>query len=180
MVWPFTRKTSTAAADPNERCVALQLESDGKPAVWLINVALDGCAEHETFAWHLRIDVEMLAVVEPIRFPTKEEQVALTALRAELEATLKSNDNARFLGSITEEGIRTLLYRVRDPELANSFLSEFVAKPTVERAMQFAMHPDGEWAMAHTYLDAVRESNDPSVPKARLERRDGKVAIVSE
>jgi len=107
VIWPFSRRRRASTSrpnDPNERCAIIQFESEGKPAAWMINRALDGCAEHDVYTWHLRIDIEMQEIVEPIRFPTQQEQVALTGLRQKLESNLKASDNARFLGSLTYMG----------------------------------------------------------------------------
>ena len=181
-MWPFSRRRASTSRpnDPNERCAIIQFESEGKPAAWMINRALDGCAEHDVYTWHLRIDIEMQEIVEPIRFPTQQEQVALTALRQALEANLKASDNARFLGSLTHDGIRTLLYRVRDAEPAAAHLANLVGDPAAPRAMQYVMQPDPDWVETKPYFETVRAADDPTVPKARIERRGGQTVIVEE
>ena len=184
MIWPFSRRRRASTSrpnDPNERCAIIQFESEGKPAAWMINRALDGCAEHDVYTWHLRIDIEMQEIVEPIRFPTQQEQVALTELRQKLESNLKASDNARFLGSLTYYGIRTLLYRVRDAESANAYLAAVVADAAPPRVMQYVMQPDAAWALAEPYFEAVtRAAADPTVAQARMERRGNQTVIVEE
>jgi hypothetical protein len=181
--WPFSRRQRASTSrpdDPNERVLFVQGELDGKQAVWMINRALGECAERDVYTWHLRIDIEMQEIVEPIRFPTEEEQGALTALRQTLEANLKASDNARLLGSLTHDGIRTLLYRVRDAERANAYLAGVVADAAAPRAMQYVMQPDAAWTQATPYFEMVRAADDPTVPKARIERRGDRATIVEE
>ncbi len=182
MPWPFFRRksaspTPTSQSGPSEDLVFLQLKTEGLPEVWLINRALDGSAEQGAFPWHLSIIIEMEDVYD-VGIPTKGEQQLLTKLREELEANLKANDNAHFLASITWNGTRQLLYRVRDPEIANAYLTGVVGNPSVVRPMEYQMEKDAEWVHAATYLDAVRTALESGVPRSRLERSGGEIVVV--
>ncbi|MEO6525758.1 MAG: DUF695 domain-containing protein [Gemmatimonadaceae bacterium] len=184
MRWPISRSSkapfSAAVSSPREKVVILQLESDGMPEVWLVNQYLDRCVERAELTWHLSIIIEMQDVHENVGFPTTEEQTLLTALRETIETSLEAKENALFLGSVTRQGTRQLLYRVRDPERANAFLSALVADPAAVRPMEYRMEQDVEWALAERYLGAVRVAANSETPTSRLVRSGGKIEIVDD
>ena len=158
MRWPFGRKpTSTGnVTPPQERFVVLQAESDGLPELWIVNQALDAWPGRATFGWHLSLIIEMADVTEHgLPLPTEVE--VLSALGEDIRSNLQADTNAVLLASVTGDGARQLVFRVRDPERANDYLQSLVGgDPQPARAMDYRMESDPSWALAENYLQHAR------------------------
>jgi hypothetical protein len=181
MVWPFSRRATTsptASQKSAQGCVALQLETEGMPEIWFVDATLSDFAERVSYPWHLSLTVQLEDVHAGVGIPTPGEQKLATRIRDELEARLTVNGNARFLASITWNGTRQLLYRVRDPEAANAVLRGVVDDPAAPRAMEYRMNEDVAWEQADIYLDAVRAAAKGGVPIGRVIREDGRIKVV--
>jgi hypothetical protein len=159
--------------------VFLQLQTDGLPEIWMLNHKVDVGIERSAFPWHLTIDIAM-AGAHAIGLPTDEEQRTLTAVRETLDATLLADRNALWFGSITWNKTRQLVYRVRDPSVANEYLATLVASPAAMRPMQYRMVEDASWEQAEYYLEPLRHALSSSVPRSRLMRVDGKAVVVDD
>ena len=159
--------------------VFLQLQTDGFPEVWMLNHKVDDGIERSAFPWHLTIDIGMEAAHE-IGLPTEEEQRTLTTLRETLDRTLLADNNALWLGSITWNRTRQLVYRVRQPNLANEFLATLVASRAAVRPLEYRMVEDASWGHAEYYLEPLRSALSSSVPRSRLMRVDGKAIVIDD
>ena len=160
MSWSYlwSRRTSGFAGKlPKESYVGLHFETDGSPDLWIVNRALIPFEAKPTFPWHLSIIINMKDVIE-MGLPTREEQHVLGELGEEMGGKLKANGNALILASGTWKGVRQLLFRVRDPEVANRYLSVVVANPSAVRPMEYRMEQDPLWAKAEQYLAAARRA----------------------
>lgn len=158
MPWSFFGRKEPSAPPsklPRESYLGLHLETDGKTDVWLVNTALIAFPEKALFPWRLSIIIEMEETHE-IGLPTAAEQRVLGGLGTALSALLKENDNAVFVGSGSCNGMRQMLYHIRDPEAAHRALTAFVASPAATRAMEYRMDQDAEWTHAGIYLEAAR------------------------
>jgi hypothetical protein len=111
-----------------------------------------GDPDVEQFRLHLSIIIAMGKVLE-IGIPTKDEQQVLGKLGEELSTNLKANGNGLFVASGTWNGERQLLYRIRDPEVANRYLTDVVANPSPVRPIEYRMEKDEAWVFADKYLE---------------------------
>jgi len=136
---------------PGDSYVAIQAESDGLPDIWLVNQALDALAPRAAFGWHLSIIIDMAEHSEHW-LPTKAEQAVLAGLGESFRSHLQAGGNAVMLASITWNGTRQLVFRVRDPERANAYLTSVVEDPSPIRPLEFRMEGDPRWALAEQYL----------------------------
>lgn len=156
MRWPFGRKAaSTELTPPTEQFVVLEAETNGLPEVLIVNQALDTWAHKAAFNWHLSLIIEMAEVTEN-GMPLPPEVEVLSALGEEIRRNLQQDTNAVLLASATGDGARQLVFRVRDPERANAYLTRLVEDPNVPRAMEYRMSADRPWALAETYLAYAR------------------------
>lgn len=161
MAWSlFRRGAASSSSDtlPEESFAAIQAVSDGLPDVWIVNVALDDFAQRLAFAWHLSILIGMADVTE-LGMPSGSEQDVLGQLGETLGRNLKAGGNALLLASITWNGTRQLLYRVRDPEVAHAYLTSVVGDPSPVREMDYRMEEDAAWSLAETYLAPARQAH---------------------
>jgi hypothetical protein len=162
MSWslPWRKRESASSSQlPKESYIALQFESEGLPDLWVVNRALLEFDGRATFPWHLSILIDMQDVIE-VGLPTRAEQEVLGNLGEEFGANLKANGNALFLASGTCKGVRHLLYRVGDPEVANAYLKEVVANPAPVRQMDYRMMQDVAWVYAENYLEPARRAGE--------------------
>jgi hypothetical protein len=153
-VWSLFRRTMVADDDvtvPEESFVALQAESDGLPDIRLVNQALDALSPKAAFGWHLSIIIDMAEHSEH-GLPTKAEQAVLARLAEGFRSHLQADGNAVLLASITWNGTRQLVFRVRDPERANAYLTSVVESAPPVRQLEFRMEADPAWALAEQYL----------------------------
>ena len=158
MAWSFFGRKRRPAADtrlPAESFVVLAAETEGSPDVWIVNQALVAFAGKAAFPWHLSILIGMQDVHE-VGLPTPEEQQVLGQLGESLQQNLAAVGNALLMASITWSGTRQLVFRVRDPEVANAYLSQVVSAPSPVRPMEYRMEQDAGWELAETYLAPAR------------------------
>lgn len=139
------------AVIPVERFAILQWEDEGFPAICSVNQALANYPSKTTFAWHLSIVLE-LEECTPTGMPTAEEKAVIDGIGKLLDTQIKENGNSLFLARITWRETRQILYRVYDPELANSFLMEWVESDSAVRPLSFTMENDADWTLANWYL----------------------------
>lgn len=140
---------------PRESLLVIQAVTDGFPDIWIVNRALDGFASRAELPWHLSVIIEM-AEPTAVGMPTPAEQEVLGALGEDLRQRLQAIDNAAFLASITWNGTRQLVFRVRDPERANAFLTTLVDDPSPVRQLDYRMEEDPTWVLAAPHLQHVR------------------------
>ncbi len=156
MIWPLFRRATPprAARLPKDSLVVIQAESEGLPDIWIVNRALDGFKPQSALAWQLSIIIQMAEAL-PMGLPTQEEQTVLGKLGDEFRVNLQAEGNAALLASITWNGTRQIVFRVRDPEVANAYLTS-VIQGGPPRAFEYRMEEDQAWALADTYLKPAR------------------------
>lgn len=136
---------------PDEVFAILEWDDDGLPAICAVNQALANFDAKIVFAWHLSVIVQLNALADN-GMPTANEKLVIDKIGKQLDGHLKANGNALFLARITWNGTRQLLYRVYDPEVANSFLTDTVNSDRAVRPIKFKMQHDADWAMAEWFL----------------------------
>ena len=156
-MWSVFRKKAPgdSVAIPKESAVILQGESEGFPELQVINQALDGFAGADGLPWHLSIIIDMVEKHD-VGLPTSSETAVLKEFAKELRRHLEADSNAAFLASITWNGTRQLVFRVRDPEVANAYLSRVTADPSPIRQFDYRMEQDAAWTLAEQYLEPGR------------------------
>ena len=98
------------------------------PAVIAVDASLDEARRSKIRPWYLSIIVECKDV-GPKKLPTPEGVTVLESEERDFEQRLCAEGNARLLALLTWNGTRQLLYRVRDPELANDAIPQAYNPP---------------------------------------------------
>jgi len=129
-------------------------EWDGLPAVIAVDASLDEARRAKIRPWHLSIMVDCKDV-GPKKLPTAEEVAVLESEEQDFEKRLCGDGNARLLARVTWNGTRQLLYRVRDPELANDALKDKIAKRAHARPFDYRMERDDAWVLGGRFLDSA-------------------------
>jgi hypothetical protein len=145
---------------PKPYYTLIETTKGNDPAIVVVNSALRTFSAREEFPWHLKITVDCQALGAN-GMPTSDEAEVLVRLEEKLAGSIERNDNAVFLARITWRGARSLLFRVRDPELANHALEKLVSVTSSEREWEYRIEQDPEWLLAEPELRLLER--DPRV-----------------
>jgi hypothetical protein len=140
---------------PDDQYIGIQAESEGLPDVWIINQAMDGLEPKSAFPWHLSIIVAF-EDVSVMGLPSKTEDGVLAKVGDIFDLNLMAGGNAVVLARITWNQTRQYIYRVRDPEVANDYLTGVIDSKSELRPFEFQMEEDPEWEFAEDYLRHAR------------------------
>lgn len=121
------------------------------PAVVVVNSALRTFRERDVFQWHLRISITCISMGAN-GMPTGEECEALNHLEDSIAALVMAGNNAVFLARITARGQRALLYRVRDPDVADTELKVLTTAPEQVREWSYEIQYDPSWELPQPEL----------------------------
>lgn len=135
---------------PKDSFVVAQAETDGRPSIWSVNRAMLELPR-EAFPWHLSIIAECVEV-DAQGMPSKAEMATLEAFGEILRKNIEAKANAVFVARITCDGTRQFVFRVRDPEAANGYLSSAAEGPNPLRQFEYRMDNDPRWALANEHL----------------------------
>ncbi len=139
---------------PEEAFIIVDFKQHSLPGVATINSALVEFEPKVVFGWHLSI---MIAAqdLDDQQLPTPDEQQTLDVFEGELAPIMKANGNALFLGRVTNDGWRELIYRIYDPEPVNEYLQGLIASKKHRRPFDFRIDPDEGWEKAQWHIKAV-------------------------
>jgi len=121
------------------------------PAVVVVNSALRDFSGRATFPWHLVVAISCRDVAQH-GMPTSSETAILNRIEEDFSRVLCRDDNAIFLARITCNARRDLLYRIHDPEIANSQLQQLLSCPVSQREWEYRLEEDMAWHLAQPEL----------------------------
>ncbi|MEM6738303.1 MAG: DUF695 domain-containing protein [Bacteroidota bacterium] len=140
---------------PEEKYQILEFRQDNLPGIVVINSALKNFEPKEVFAWHCSIIIEFEGLIEN-GMPAQKEQELVDQFGDDLDTKIKGPDkekpNALFLGRITWNKTRELIWRVFDPEITNNYLSERIEQKDYPREFDYRIENDPEWKLASWHL----------------------------
>jgi hypothetical protein len=119
------------------------------PAVVVVNDALLSFQHTDIFPWHLVVTLEAADLVDR-RMPSPDESNILFEIGDKIEGAVVGS-NAIFLARSTWNGLRQLVFRVYDPEVANATLQALI-KDEQSRPWEFKMQGDSDWREAGFYF----------------------------
>jgi hypothetical protein len=117
-----------------------------------VNIALKGFEPKLAFSWHLSLIVRCVDLIDN-RLPSPDEQKTLYEFEDALDQSIKANDNALFLARVTHDARRELIWRVCDPEIANSIVQKILPTRDYPREFDYRMEEDQQWQKASWYLN---------------------------
>jgi hypothetical protein len=131
---------------PEPNYTLFNADRSGLPEVVVVNEALLSFQHTKIFPWHLEVTIEAKNLAEQ-GMPTSEESGVLFEFGDRIEQTVLGG-NALFLARSTWNGIRQLLFRIHDPEIAHVPLQAILAEQPPIREWRHHMEHDREWALA--------------------------------
>jgi hypothetical protein len=97
------------------------------------------------FSWHLSVHLSVLIgcvqVVED-RLPSADEQNLLYEFEHKLDPLIKANGNGLFLARVTHDAFREIIWRVHNPEAANSALHGILHARDYPREFDYRIDED--------------------------------------
>jgi hypothetical protein len=144
--------TTTSIAIPEEFHTVIEFRQNDLPGFATVNTALAEFEPKIVFSWHLSLLLQCVDLIKN-RLPSPDEQKVLYAFEEKLDPLIKANGNALFLSRVTHDGLRELIWRVHDPEIANSVIQNIFRTKDHPRAIDYRMEEDREWQKAPWYLN---------------------------
>jgi Family of unknown function (DUF695) len=135
----------------NSDYVVLEFEQRNLPGVAIVNSMLGNSLAKEGYSWHLSVLIQCSDLVDN-RLPSPAEQSVLCALEESIQSVLAQYDNAVFLARVTHDGLRELIWRVKNPKVSNDTLQNLIKEKLV-RPIDYRIDEDPNWDKAAWYLE---------------------------
>jgi hypothetical protein len=135
----------------------IEFRQRGLPGFASVNTALNGFEPKLAFSWHLSLLIKCIDLIDN-RLPSPDEQKILYDFEDKLDQLIRANDNALFLARVTHDALRELIWRVRDPEIANAIVQKILRTRDYPREFDYRMEEDRQWQKASWYLDSASAS----------------------
>ncbi len=96
------------------------------------------------FPWHVLVELEIIEK-NTNGHPIDTDAEKLAMMENEIMAFLKSKQTVHFLGRVTRNGYRDLLYYIDTPKFSQEEVNKFCDTVMNERAINFGMESDPKW-----------------------------------
>ena len=141
---------------PDEKPRIIDFVQDGFHGIAYINKSLIDFEPKEVFGWHLSIMFDLEETGDN-GMPSIKERELLDEYGEKLDINIKGQDkekpNALFLGRITWNKTRELIWRVHDPEAINNYLQKIIVDDSSPRSFDYRIDPDVDWKLAEWHLE---------------------------
>jgi len=144
--------TSYRVVVPKEAHTLIRFRQRDLPGFATVNSALKEFEPKIAFSWHLSVLINCVQLVED-QLPSTNEQHLLYEFEDKLDPLIKAEGNALFLARVTHDAQREIIWRVHDPEAANSVLQGILHTKDYPREFEYRMDEDPTWEKAVWYLD---------------------------
>ncbi|MBD8643774.1 DUF695 domain-containing protein [Stenotrophomonas sp. CFBP 13724] len=144
---------------PKPHYTLINTSKGDDPAVVVVNSSLRNFQERASYAWNLNITIDCEHTATS-GMPTAEESEILIKLEEIITKSLQLSENAAFLARTTCRGMRTLIFRVRAPEIANDALQMLISEDPQLREWEYIIELDPEWTLAQPELSLIEKSRN--------------------
>lgn len=103
------------------------------------------------FPWHVLIELEIIEKNDN-GHPIDTDAEKLIKLEDEIMTFLKSKHAVHFLGRVTRNGYRDLLYYIDTPKFSQEEVNLFCDNVMKERAINFGMEKDPKWTAVSGFI----------------------------
>lgn len=135
--------------DKSEQFALIETDFDGYPLIANINRALRGYDQKKATPWFLSISIPLSSATEA-GLPTKKEADDLNAWETKVEGKITVGPFV-FVGRVTWNGNRELLYYVQEPESVARNLQILIDSRST-RPFAFRCERDQDWLKVSVYL----------------------------
>jgi len=139
---------------PKEEHTLVEFRQRDLPGFATVNSALSAFEPRIVFPWHLSVLIRCDELVEN-RLPSTDEQNLLYEFEDKLDVLIKAKGNALFVARVTHDAQREIIWRVHEPEAANSVLSGILRTKDYPREFEYRMDEDPGWEKTTWHLDKV-------------------------
>ena len=133
-----------------ESFAVLEAEMEGRPLVANVDLSLNAFADHASFPWFLSLSTPLKDATKR-GLPTELEANALNAWEDEVEAALRPVVAFKYVGRVTWNGHRELLFQLAEPKSAAATLQRMIDARTT-RPFAFRCEHDESWTHVSAYL----------------------------
>lgn len=146
----------TANKIPEEIHALVEFHQRNLPGFATVNSALNEFEPKIAFSWHLSVLVLYDDFLKD-RLPSNVEQNSLYLFEDRLDSLLKENGNALFLARVTHDARREIIWRIHDPDVANTVLKDILHTKDYSREFDYRIENDPKWEKAKWYLQRAVE-----------------------
>ncbi|MDR0322169.1 MAG: DUF695 domain-containing protein [Treponema sp.] len=144
---------------PKEEYSIFEFSRENLPAIMVMNNSLSDFKPKDAFPWHLSIIIQFDTLIDN-GMPAQSETDLSIPFEENIDVQLKGTDenkpNALFLARKTWNGIRELIYRVHDPEMANNVLQNIIENKTYSKEFEYNMELDKKWELNKWHLEQLK------------------------
>lgn len=131
----------------------LETEMNGRKLIANIDLSLRTFRDKRSLPWLLSLSTSLKDADEE-GLPTTVEADALNAWEDQVEQVISSAVNFKYVGRVTWNGHRELLYHLKEPEAAAAALQRLIDGRT-SRPFAFRCQRDESWSQVSSYLSAT-------------------------
>jgi hypothetical protein len=131
-------------------CIEKGVDQNGDVVFITINLGYQGYLLKEQFPWLLWVNITTEHQNES-GHPTEDEATILNNVEDVITSHLADHCKVQYIGRVTKNGFRELIYFVDDPEKANQTLTLLTEQQNL-REWEYEMKRDAEWSYAEQYL----------------------------
>jgi len=140
---------------PEEVFSTIEFKQDDLPGIGVITSSLKDFKHRNVFPWHLSIVLYYDDLIDN-GMPSVQERELTDPFCDHLEELLKGGNsekpNGLFLGRITWNATRELIWKIHDPEIADKELKRIIDTEEHPRPFDYKMESDPEWELSKWHL----------------------------
>jgi hypothetical protein len=136
---------------PEEVHTLIEFRQRNLPGFATVNGALKEFEPKAVFSWQLSV---LIAYDDKVadQLPSADEQGLLHSFEDRLDLLLKQNSDVLFVARVTHDGRREIVWRTRNPEVADSVLRDMLREKSYPREFDYRIDHDPAWEKAKWYL----------------------------
>ncbi len=140
---------------PDKYFSIIKFKQEGHLGIGSINTALQDFEPKVIFPWHLSLMIKLEETIEN-GMPTNAEFDLIDSFESQVETALNKVDekspNALFLARISWNETVELIWRIHNPETANSEIQNIIKNNAYPRYFDYRIDPDKNWDLAKWHL----------------------------
>ena len=143
----FGRKEGATPSEPIFPGESFTLFKLNFPDGWglaTVNKAYDNYPNKSYYGWHVIVELEVIDK-NGNGHPVDSEALKLNQIEEEINTFLKKTQTVHFVGRVTRNGFRDLLFYIDKPTINQQQLSDFCDPIMKERGINFGIQIDPKW-----------------------------------
>jgi hypothetical protein len=146
----FGGRKADKGENPGEEFSLLELTGENKLFIALINMAYKGYRYKAKYPWSLSISIPLINPGEN-GIPNPNDSIALDEFEDKLNERLIDTCAFQYVGRITGEGSRKLMYYLNTPQETVNLLNK-ILESNESRAFEYCCEKDAGWEFVNIYL----------------------------